>query len=85
MLLCGPTGCGKTLWVYELLKKKDIMINPAPEHIIWAYKRWQPIYEKIKNEIPMVKFIQGLPSNMESDDFFDSKYPTLFIVDEHVL
>lgn len=81
MLLCGPSGSGKSFWVYQLLKRKD-MINPPPKRIIWSYKRFQPLYKDIKREVPNIEFMEGLPPNLECDSFCDTQYPTLFIVDD---
>ena len=42
--ITGPTGCGKTYFVKELLQSCRTKIAPPPQRIVWLYKRWQPLY-----------------------------------------
>ena len=39
MIATGPTQCGKTQFIRDLLLSD--MIQPRPERIIYFYKRWQ--------------------------------------------
>lgn len=82
MLVVGPTGCGKTSWVQQLLMRKDTLMNPPPQQIKWFYRRWQPLYTEIQQQIPFIEFIQGLPPTMKRDDYFNKRYPSLFILDD---
>jgi hypothetical protein len=66
-ILAGPTSCGKTYWMKRLFDNLNTLIRPAPETIIWFYKRWQPIYSELVNTIPNIKFIQGIPPNIGED------------------
>lgn len=81
MLAVGPTFCGKTTWIHELLKRRETMIAPYPGRIIWFYRRWQPSYAMMKRELP-VEFIQGIPSDIQRDNYCDVNVPTLFIIDD---
>ena len=36
LLLCGPTGCGKTTWIVELLKSHQEMCTQMPKKLIWS-------------------------------------------------
>ena len=56
------------------------MINPAPTKIIYFYKRGQPLYDEIKQHVPHIEFIQGIPHNIKDDDYFDTK----FILDDQM-
>ena len=42
LLLCGPTGCGKTTWIVELLKSHEEMCTQTPKKLIWIYGVEQP-------------------------------------------
>jgi hypothetical protein len=55
-LISGPTGCGKTRFVQNLLLGKQI--NPHPDKLIWVYSEWQPAYDEILSKAPIrvVKF-----------------------------
>ena len=37
LLLCGPTGCGKTTWIVELLKTHEELCTHTPKKLIWIY------------------------------------------------
>ena len=50
MTVSGPTGSGKTYFVKSMLEQNKI--SPSPDKIIYLYKRWQPLYDKMKKTIP---------------------------------
>ncbi|WAR21874.1 hypothetical protein MAR_015848 [Mya arenaria] len=51
--------------------------------IKWLYKRWQPLYSSIQSSVvPNVEFIQGVPSDLEDDDFFDPRINILLVLDD---
>jgi energy-coupling factor transporter ATP-binding protein EcfA2 len=58
VLVAGPTGCGKTEFVYKLLTTHEA-IQPTPQRIIFIYSEWQPAYDRMKqalqNTIEFVK------------------------------
>ena len=84
MLIAGPTSCGKTMWIAQLLQLSNTMINPAPLRIKYFYKRWQPLYDDIMKYRPDIEFTQGIPYNIKDDDYFDTKFPTLLILDNQM-
>ena len=52
LLLCGPTGCGKTTWIVELLKSHEEMCTQMPKKLIWIYGVEQPeLFETIRPHI----------------------------------
>ena len=57
MLVAGPTGCGKTYFVKQMLESDKI--QPRPDRIIYMYGLWQPLYEEMRKTIPNIHFIQG--------------------------
>ena len=73
-IIAGPTACGKSTFVKNLITNVDNMIDPPPEHIVWYYGEWQPMYELI----PRVEFVEGLP-NIKA---LDPKKKTLIILDD---
>ena len=53
------------------------------QRIVWLYKRWQPLYSVIKRTVlPRVEFVQGIPNDLEDDDFFDPGINNLLILDD---
>ena len=62
MMASGPTSCGKTTFVKNILMQKKI--EPWPQRIVWLYKHWQPAYDIIKYALN-VEFIQGIPLSLD--------------------
>ena len=79
----GRTSCGKTRLIKEMLQKCSTMIYPAPQRIIYLYTRWQPLYDEILSTVhPRVKFVQGIPSNLDQDSFINPRVNNLIIIDD---
>ena len=66
-LLVGPSGCGKTFRMRDILRvKKDIFENgQSIKNIVFFYAAWQQIYEEMKVEGIVTKFIKKKPSSEE--------------------
>ena len=79
-LVARPTCCGKTQFVKRLRESGEQVIDSAPENIMWCYGIYQPTYDEILKSLPTIKFIEGLPDNMES--MLDSSIRTLVVVDD---
>ena len=46
------------------------VISPPQEKIVWLYKRWQPLYDIIKETVyPEVDFILGISLYLDQDSF----------------
>ena len=73
-LVAGPTGCGKTQFVFKLIENVDVMIDPTPSRIVYCYGEYQQLFRKY----PLVTFHQGLP-NIED---FDGSEPVLLVIDD---
>ena len=59
-ILSGPTMCGKTHLLKEILKNKHVLINPSPQRIIICYKAWQNFYQEFKRFVPDIEFHEGI-------------------------
>ena len=75
-MVCGPTSCGKTVFVKNFLKHIDSMSNVHFDRIIVYYSEWQSTYKELGNNI---EFHEGLPKN---SDFVDDPRPKLIIIDD---
>lgn len=73
-MVAGPTGCGKTMFIFKLIDNVREMIVPAPTKILYCYGEYQPIFAKY----PHLTFIDGLPDITQ----FDGKEPVLLIIDD---
>ena len=80
MTVSGPTGSGKT-WLIKDIFRHNI-IFPAPQRVLILFKRWQPLYDEIKKIIPYAEFIQGIPTDLDHDDFFDVAKNNLILMDD---
>ena len=74
-IVAGPTACGKSTWVKNLIIYQKDMIDPAPEHVIWFYGEWQPLYDTLSG---MVEFREGLTDL----NTLNTKKQTLIIIDD---
>ena len=74
-IVAGPTACGKSTWVKNLITYQKDMIDPAPEHVIWFYGEWQPLYDTLSG---MVEFREGLADLTT----LNTKKRTLVIIDD---
>ena len=73
-MVCGPTSCGKTVFVKNFLKHIDSMSNVHFDRIIVYYSEWQSTYKELGDNI---EFHEGLPKN---SDFIDDHRPKLIII-----
>ena len=67
LLFCGPTGCGKTTWIIELLRHHEELCLHTPKKLIWIYGVEQPdLFETIRKIwFPrQCEFINGFPEDL---------------------
>ena len=93
----GPSRCGKTFFVVDLIQNLKRVCKNPPTNIIYVYKVWQPKYEEIRNivtvfieeEENLIETIKDQVSGQHSliifDDLINSKslknIAQLFVVD----
>lgn len=83
-MVAGTTGCGKTVWVQQLLDHAHTMITPPPQRIVYCYSQWQPAYVEMLRTVPGIEFIRGIPQELEKDHFFDIKLRNLIVIDDQM-
>lgn len=72
--VAGPTGSGKTQFVFRMIKNADKLIDPPPESIVYSYGEFQPIFASLLK----VEFHEGLPDVGQ----FDGRKRVLLIIDD---
>ena len=70
MTVAGPSQCGKTQFVFDLLSNLNSTISHGVNRIQYCYSVWQNSYDELKNKLENIDFIEGLPS---VDDFRNLK------------
>ncbi len=84
MVVAAPTGFGKSHWISKLQKHRTTMIDLSPQRIMYLYKCWQPLYGKMRETIPEIESMEGLPYNIQGDSFLDPKVRNLIVIDDLV-
>lgn len=77
-LIAGPTQSGKTTFIKDIIVFNKILIKPSPQKIIYCYRKWQPMYDQLKNSIEYLEFCE----NIYNIDLIDSSTNTLIIFDD---
>jgi hypothetical protein len=77
MIVAGPSSCGKSYFVRNLLLHVNKLCDIQYNKIYWCYSVWQPLYDELK-AIENIVFIEGL-IEMEN---INSAFPSLLIVDD---
>jgi len=73
-LVAGPTGCGKTRFVFKLIEDAHVMVDTPPRRVVYCYGEYQQLF----SEYPQMTFRQG----MHNLDDFDGREPTLLVIDD---
>jgi len=47
-IVCGPTGCGKTIFVKTFLQYLSVMCDVRFERILFYYAEWQDAYQRLQ-------------------------------------
>ena len=79
-LIAGPTCYGKSQLVRRLLEAGEDMIDGAPENIIWCYGMYQPAYDEMRKSIPNIRFLEGVPGDMET--LINPSIQNLVVIDD---
>ena len=64
----GPSRCGKTFFVVDLIQNLKRICKKPPTNIIYVYKVWQPKYEEIRNMVSA--FIEDCDELTEKIKYF---------------
>ena len=80
-VICGPTMSGKSEFVFNLIRNKDLMMDKPPSRVVYCYGEWQPAFDKLQADF-QVEFCPGLAEILDRPDFFDPSNPTLLIIDD---
>ena len=84
MLVVGPSQCGKTYFVQQLLTNNCIDYpEKKPLQIYWFYNQWQSRYDEIKRTLKnRIRFAQGLPELSEDLGEINPEYHNILVFDD---
>jgi hypothetical protein len=81
MLIAGPTSCGKSHLVFDIISNAQALITPQVHDITYCYSQWQPGFKEMQDL--GVKFHQGLQSREELfDESRDTSKHSMLIIDD---
>ena len=80
-MISGATKSGKTQWGFQLLKHVNTMFDCPPDKILYCYGIYQPLFDRMKGDVPGIQFHQGLPSQSFFRQFANSQH-NLIILDD---
>ncbi len=61
MIVAGPSGSGKSIFVSRLLKSRREIMKNVPDRIVYCYSVWQQAYTALKDQVPAIEFVKDLP------------------------
>ena len=83
-IIAGPTGCGKTYFVKQLLQSN--LIDPQPQQILYCYGQYQPMFDAIEQQWSKsdvaIRFHQGIPDDIEQMLSKSTNVPKLLLLDD---
>ena len=62
ILVCGPSGSGRTSLVSQIIKTKEYLFHVVPQNIFLFYTQPQEIYEDLMRNGLITKMLYGYPS-----------------------
>ena len=82
IMVCGPTGSGKTFLTKQILENADGMFMEKPCKIIICYDTWQPMFDQLMTNLKEVTFHQGLPNEEQFREWSDIDGHKILVVDD---
>ena len=80
MMVTGPSGSGKTEWTRKLLLSS--LIHPPPDHSLWCFGQWQPLYKDFQKRLLWIEFVHGIPDYLKGSQFTNPGKRNLIIFDD---
>ena len=84
MVIVGPTQCGKTYFVQQVLTKNCIQyLSEKSTQIYWFYNQWQQRYDALKRVLrKRIQFTHGLPDLSEDLNEINPEYNNILVFDD---
>jgi len=82
IMVCGPTGSGKTYLTKQILEHADGMFSEKPSKIIICYNSWQPIFDELRTKLEKITFHQGLPNDETFTEWTEIDGHKILVIDD---
>ena len=84
MVIVGPTQCGKTCFVQQVLTKNCIQyLSEKSTQIYWFYNQWQQRYDALKRVLrKRIQFTHGLPHLSQDLKEINPEYNNILVFDD---
>ena len=79
IMICGPTGSGKTFFVFQLLKNK--MFTQKVSKILYCYGFYQDFYDTMLMPLDNIIFHEGIPNFDEINQLNDGEFNIIILDD----
>ena len=81
ILICGQSHAGKSTLVFSLIKNLSVFESEI-KHVIYAYGMWQPLFERMNEQLDNITFYQGIPIKEDLEHFANQYGNTLLVLDD---
>lgn len=81
IVVAGPSMCGKTHFVNELLRRRHFIFQPTPPHVFWFYAMEDSI-TSLREEFTYITFIHNLPNDAWIKQNINPDEGALLIIDD---
>jgi hypothetical protein len=80
--VCGPTGSGKSFWVFRFLRNiRGMYVDDPPIKVMYCYGVYQPLFDEIEKTVPGTILHAGLPTQKEIEEFADGEHGLIILDD----
>lgn len=81
MVVSGPSNCGKTFFVKNVIENASGIISHNIDNIVYIYSCWQPLYDQLL-KIRDINFVNGIPESLADDTLLPIDKNNLLIIDD---
>ena len=82
MCICGPSNCGKTTFVHNMLmNKKELFKEDPPNKVLYCYSIYQSVIDELKKIKGEITLYNGLPDKGTLAKFCDGHHNIVILDD----